>query len=53
VSGIDSAVTKTASGRVRWKTIVLSSGVSMPEMGCGNLGGVFGAPWMTPKYAAA
>ena len=34
--GIDKAVTNTASGRTRWKTIVWSFGVSIPEIGSGT-----------------
>lgn len=29
------------------------SGVSIPEIGSGNWGGVLGAPWSTEKYAPA
>src|SRR3954470_13495596 len=48
VIGITRAATnETAVGSLRWKTIVWSSGVSMPEIGLTPVVGLAGAPLMT------
>src|SRR4051794_9810361 len=51
VIGITRAATnETAVGVLRWKTIVESSGVSMPEIGLTPVVGFCGAPSMMLKY---